>query len=245
VRLKADGETLSRTRGSHTPVLNYQIEEGRSVRLTLEADIHTRLKKTTRIDRGNDTDIYVDFLTERRTVSDSIDVQIYDLSATPSYAEYPNGDTGVAIFQSQPWRYRLTADTDAKVRGVWRFYTARDSNWDRLIRSDEPATMKSTLRQFRSTSMRTRLGSVLGRLLLMSTSRSSLVTHFHGQTQHSRYSGGHVRALTSSVFIGQMIVSVLAGTKTMITRILEQRTSNSKRLTNQSMIQERLRSKHR
>jgi len=137
VRLKKDGETIARTDGSHTPILDYQIKQGWSASLTLEADIHTQLKKTTRIDRGNYTDVYVDYPTERRTVSDSIDVQIYDLSATPSYAEYPNGDTGVAIFQSQPWQgYRLTADTDAKVRGVWRFYTARDSNWDRLIRSD-------------------------------------------------------------------------------------------------------------
>jgi len=137
VRLKKDGETIARSDGSHTPVLDYQIEEGRSVRLSLEADIYTELKKTTRIDRGNYTDVYVDYPTETRTVSDSITVEIYDLSATTSYAEYPNGDTGVAIFQSRPWQgYTLTADTDTKVRGVWRFYTARDSNWDSLIRSD-------------------------------------------------------------------------------------------------------------
>ena len=137
VRLKKDGETIARSDGSHSPVLDYQIEKGWSASLTLEADIHTELKKTTRIDRGNYTDIYVDYPTETRTVSDSIDVQIYDLWATPSYAEYPNGDTGFAIFQSQPWQgYTLTADGDARVRGVWRFYTARDSNWDRLVRSD-------------------------------------------------------------------------------------------------------------
>jgi len=44
----------------------------------------------------------------------------------PYYAEYPNGDSGVAIFQSRPWQgYTLTEEDDARVRGVWRFYTAR------------------------------------------------------------------------------------------------------------------------
>jgi len=137
VRLKKDGETIARTDGSHTPVLEYQISGGRQTRLTLEADIHTRLKKTTRIGPGNNTAVSVDYPSETHTVADSIDVEIYDLSTTASYAEYPNGDTGVAIFQSRPWQgYTLTKDGDAKVRGVWRFYTARDANWDRLVRSD-------------------------------------------------------------------------------------------------------------
>jgi len=137
VRLKKDGETIARTDGSHTPVLEYQISGGRQTRLTLEADIHTRLKKTTRIGPGNNTAVSVDYPSETHTVADSIDVEIYDLSTTASYAEYPNGDTGVAIFQSRPLQgYTLTKDGDAKVRGVWRFYTARDANWDRLVRSD-------------------------------------------------------------------------------------------------------------
>ncbi|WP_267643537.1 hypothetical protein [Haloarchaeobius amylolyticus] len=137
-RLQKDGETISRTDGSHTPAIDYQIEDDDwSATLTLEAEINVRLKKTNRTNLGNGTGVNVTYREETRNVSDSIDVEIYDLSAYPYYAEYPNGDAGVAIFQSRPWQgYTLTDDGNASVRGVWRFYTARDTNWDRLVRSD-------------------------------------------------------------------------------------------------------------
>jgi len=136
VRLKKDGETIVERDGSHTPALDYQIEDDWSANLTLEAEISVRLKKTTRIDRGDETDVEVTYRTESLNVSDSIAVEIYDLSAYPYYAEYPNGDAGVAIFQSRPWQgYTLTENGSARVRGVWRFYTARNTNWDTLIRS--------------------------------------------------------------------------------------------------------------
>ena len=50
VRLKKDGETIETQDGSHTPALDYQIEDDWSANLTLEAEISVRLKKTTRID---------------------------------------------------------------------------------------------------------------------------------------------------------------------------------------------------
>ncbi|MCG1007515.1 hypothetical protein [Halorubrum lacusprofundi] len=146
VRLKKDGETIATQDGSHTPALDYQIEDDWSANLTLEAEISVRLKKTIRIDQGNRTDVDVTYRTESRNVSDSIDVEIYDLSAYPYYAEYPNGDSGVSIFQSRPWQgYTLTEGGDARVRGVWRFYTARNTNWDTLVRSNrtDSATVES------------------------------------------------------------------------------------------------------
>ncbi|ELY84394.1 hypothetical protein [Natrinema gari] len=136
VRLKKDSETIRTQDGSHTPALDYQIEDDWSANLTLEAEIHTRLKKTTRINHGDETDVEVTYQTESLTVSDGIDVEIYDLSMSAYNAEYPNGDAGVAMFQSRPWQgYTLTEDGDARVRGIWRFYTARNTNWDRLVRS--------------------------------------------------------------------------------------------------------------
>ncbi|MFD1571276.1 hypothetical protein [Halorubrum laminariae] len=136
VRLKKDGETIATQDGSHTPALDYQLEDDWSANLTLEAEIHTRLKKTTRIDHGDETDVEVTYQTESLNVSDGIDVEIYDLSASSYNAEYPNGDAGVAMFQSRPWQgYTLTEDGDARVRGIWRFYTARNTNWDTLVRS--------------------------------------------------------------------------------------------------------------
>ncbi|SDR16978.1 hypothetical protein SAMN05216278_3880 [Halopelagius longus] len=137
VRLKKDGETIARTDGSHTPAIDYQIDGEWSANLTLEAEIHVRLKKTIRTDVVNGTGVNLVYREETRNVSDSIDVEIYDLSAYPYYAEYPNGDAGVVIFQSRPWQgYTLTDEGNASVRGIWRFYTARDSRWDTLVRSN-------------------------------------------------------------------------------------------------------------
>jgi hypothetical protein len=136
VRLINDGTTIVEQEGSHTPALEYQIEDDWSTTLTLEAEIDVRLKKTVRTDHGDETDVDVTYQTESLNVTDSIDVEIYDLTAYPYYAEYPNGDTGVAIFQSRPWQgYTLTDNGSARVRGVWRFYTARNTNWDTLVRS--------------------------------------------------------------------------------------------------------------
>jgi len=136
VRLINDGTTIVEQDGSHTPALEYQIEDDWSTTLTLEAEIDVRLKKTVRIDQGDETDVDVTYHTESLNVTDSIDVEIYDLAAYPYYAEYPDGDTGVAIFQSRPWQgYTLTENGSARVRGVWRFYTARNTNWDTLVQS--------------------------------------------------------------------------------------------------------------
>ncbi|MDS0296637.1 hypothetical protein [Halogeometricum luteum] len=137
VRLQKDGETIARTDGSHTPALDYQINDDWSATLSLEAEIHVRLKKTIETDGVNGTDVEVVYREETQNVSDSIDVEIYDLSAYPYDAEYPNGDAGVAIFQSRPWQgYTFSDDGNASVRGVWRFYTAHNTNWDTLVRSN-------------------------------------------------------------------------------------------------------------
>jgi len=146
VRLKKDGETIAERDGAHTPALDYQIEDAWSANLTLEAEISVRLKKTVRTDLGDRTDVDITYRTESRNVSDSIAVEIYDLSASPYYAEYPNGDAGVAIFQSRPWQgYTLTEDGETRVRGIWRFYTARNTNWDTLVQSNrtDSATVQS------------------------------------------------------------------------------------------------------
>lgn len=135
VRLKRDGETVATTTGSHTPAIPYQLAADGSATLTLEADIRVRLATTTR--RGRRTQGNVTYRTATRTVSDTLDVEIYDLSTTLYRATYPNGDAGVAIFQSRPWQgFTLTDDGTARVRGVWRFYTARNTSWETLVKSN-------------------------------------------------------------------------------------------------------------
>lgn len=70
------------------------------------------------------------------TVSDELDVQVYDLNVSMYTATYPDTDIGVAIFKNRPWQgYTLTPDETARVRGVWRFYTARDMDWDTLTKA--------------------------------------------------------------------------------------------------------------
>ena len=136
VRLKQDGETIARVDGTHTPIFDYHLEDDWSANLTLEAQIRVELEKTTQVAQNDVTKTTVLRRAETLNVSDSIDVQVYDLTAYPYYAEYPNGDAGVAIFQSRPWQgYTLTGNGSTRVRGVWRFYTARDTNWDTLVRS--------------------------------------------------------------------------------------------------------------
>ncbi|WP_244661355.1 hypothetical protein [Haloferax gibbonsii] len=136
VRLKAGDDVVAQSSGTHTPELVYQLDEAWSTTLTLEADIEVQLEKTTETSIGNRTQTEVTYQSETITVSDSVDVEVYNLRAYSYYAEYPNGDTGVAIFQSRPWQgYTLTDDGESSVRGVWRFYTARDPRWDSLVRA--------------------------------------------------------------------------------------------------------------
>ena len=136
VRLKSDDDVIVRTGGTHTPTLDYQLDEAWSTTLTLEADIEVRLQKETTVSIGNRTQTTTTYSTETMTVADAIDVEVYNLHAYAYDADYPDGDTGVAIFQSRPWQgYTLTEDGDERVRGVWRFYTARDPRWDRLTQA--------------------------------------------------------------------------------------------------------------
>lgn len=136
VRLLVDGEELVERDGTHTPALQYELQDDGQVTLTLEAEIHVGLRGTTRRNESGPV-VNITTRTETLTVRDSVTVEVSDLSASVYYAEYPNGDTGVAVFQSQPWQgYTLTANESARVRGVWRFYTARDTGWDTLVRTN-------------------------------------------------------------------------------------------------------------
>ncbi|ELZ68855.1 hypothetical protein C457_10606 [Haloferax prahovense DSM 18310] len=141
IRLKIDGIPVATASGTHTPELQYQTTHSWSANLTLEANISVRLKKTVETTVGGESKTTVNYRTETRTVSDTLDTEIYDLAAYPYYAQYPNGDTGVAIFQSRPWQgYTLTDEGTSRVRGVWRFYTARNTNWDTLVTSTASTT---------------------------------------------------------------------------------------------------------
>ena len=151
VRLYADGERIATGPGSHRPNLSYETESAEN--FTLEADIEVVLAPAGEVNETvtnatdgnaseaarNASDITPadgDVVTETVTVSDRIPVDLYDLRASLHHAEYPNGETGAAIYQTAPWQgYSLDETGDARVRGVWRFFTARNPAWDTLVES--------------------------------------------------------------------------------------------------------------
>ena len=119
VRLLRDGEPIVDHNGTHTPTLQYDLQTNGQVTVTLEATIHVRLRGTVR-ENGTGAATNTTVRTETLTVRDSLTAEVYDLSASVYYAEYPNGDTGVAVFQTRPWQgYTLTANESTRVRGVW------------------------------------------------------------------------------------------------------------------------------
>ncbi|GGL42804.1 hypothetical protein GCM10009037_27930 [Halarchaeum grantii] len=133
VWLTQDGETIASSTGTQTPTLDYHLQNTRNTTLTLHATIEITVEQTTTVN-GNTVSTTTE--TDSVTVTDSLSGSVYDLAAYPYYAEYPDGDAGVAIFQSRPWQgYTLTDNGSARVRGVWRFYTARHTNWDTLVAS--------------------------------------------------------------------------------------------------------------
>jgi hypothetical protein len=121
ITLTADSRTLATGKDTQTPTLDYTLGDDDQTRLTLSATIAVELENQS---LGRTT-------TETLTVTDSVVVHPYTLTAYPQYAQYPNGDSGVKLFQTHPWQgYTLTDDGNRRVRGVWRFYTARDTRWD-------------------------------------------------------------------------------------------------------------------
>jgi len=136
VRVKQDGEVRSEQDGQHTSTFEYELEGAGTSTLTFEADIEVELEKKITEQVGNSTQTRYEYPTDSVTVSQDLDINVYNLTAYIYYAEYPDGDAGVAIYQTQPWHgYELTADEEAMVRGVWRYYTARDTDWDHLVQS--------------------------------------------------------------------------------------------------------------
>ncbi|WP_207589904.1 hypothetical protein [Halomontanus rarus] len=136
VRLKQDDNLLVEQDGSQTPTIEYDLEGAGDSNLTFEADIEARLEEN--ITREAVGSSYSEYHTDTVTVSSEIDLRVYNLTASVYHAEYPDGDAGVAIYQSQPWHgYTLTEEGDAAVRGVWRYYTARNTDWDTLVRSTD------------------------------------------------------------------------------------------------------------
>jgi len=148
VRLTSNGTVVGKTAGSHRPTLRYELAGGQKI-LQLEATVEVSLEKTVRdAYYVNATGPNGTNRTEKRwrtskrtvndslTVSDRLDVDVYDLSATLYETTYPDNTSGVAVFQNGPWQgYSFDPNRSTSIRGVWRFYTARETAWDSLTRT--------------------------------------------------------------------------------------------------------------
>lgn len=145
VRLEVDGAVETTATGTHTPTLNYSDLSqypGQSHEVTLVAEVSVAVQKETKTCTAHGTDgechdwnVTVEQSTETVTVRDSVDVVEYDLSVSGFKARYPNGDRGLVVYKNLPWQgYSLS---DGRVQGVWRFYSARNPEWDTLVASTE------------------------------------------------------------------------------------------------------------
>ena len=86
---------------------------------------------------------------ERRTVTDSVPVTRYAPDGRLVIGKAPQGHSRMAVALDQPWQTLTAPSEDGPlVRGVWRFYTARDPRWDRLVRHGGrgPSTHRSPAR---------------------------------------------------------------------------------------------------
>jgi hypothetical protein len=74
-------------------------------------------------------------------VEDSIDVQPYNVSSPPTVAlrtTYPDGDTAAFVVRGTPWS--SVSLPDSTVHSNWRFFSARDDDWDDPLAVDRGAS---------------------------------------------------------------------------------------------------------
>jgi len=139
--LLVSGTPETRRDDAHMPTLSYNLENnlGTDHKLELRATVSAKVERrrqrcTSQNDSGDCTDWETEDtkqFTEQATVTDSQQVTEYDLTVSGFIARYPNGDLGVVVYKNRPWLgYSVP---NGEVRGVWRFYSARDTAWDHLV----------------------------------------------------------------------------------------------------------------
>ncbi|MDS0260526.1 hypothetical protein NDI56_14060 [Haloarcula sp. S1CR25-12] len=165
VRLRLDGEVLDETRRDTTPTLRYtdlEVGSDSERQLTLEATVSTTLRRTVITEEDTCTDTQTNGTAQNTTedcrtvrsssstlhddsvtVRDTRQVRIYAFVVSGFKTEYPDGDLGLVTYKSHPW-YGVSLP-NGEVRGVWRFYSARNPAWDTLTtyRSDGSTTAHS------------------------------------------------------------------------------------------------------
>lgn len=147
-QLIIDGRPVTTARPSQTPSFEFALDdiEGRHHTVRIVATVTVDLQKHIRtVDRtcetiNNETVCRkgvthrYSYPSERLRLADSRRVTEYRLDVSGYRARHPDGDLGLALRQDGPWLGHSLPGADQNVRGVWRLYSARDPDWDRLTR---------------------------------------------------------------------------------------------------------------
>ena len=138
VRLSVDEEVVQRKPGTDSPTFEYElpfdantIRFGAKIEATVEktAQPPPESNQTTEV---TEYDVWV-------TVWNYYDIDVYNLDPTVDQVTYPDGRDGISITQSEPWQ-GYTLDDKNEIRGIWRFFTARNIGWPTLVASNEEGT---------------------------------------------------------------------------------------------------------
>ncbi|MFB6218078.1 MAG: hypothetical protein ABEH77_02695 [Halobacteriaceae archaeon] len=143
VRLLVDEHVKTTTGGTHTPTVRYSslAANGSQPRqLTLAADIGVGLRKRITVcsahgSQGNCTQWSTRTATinETVTVRETVRIVPHTVTIDGRRVQYPDGSLGLQLRANQSWRgYSVAGHT---VSSGWRFYAARDRNWDTLVTS--------------------------------------------------------------------------------------------------------------
>lgn len=92
------------------------------------AELTLRANVTAKYTEGNRT------VTENVVANDTVEVQPYNPAFPPPiavYGQYPNDDTALFFLREGPWSSVSLTD-GTTVHSNWRFFSARDTNWDTM-----------------------------------------------------------------------------------------------------------------
>lgn len=135
VTVTIGGDQVANTTNTQTPTLSYTTTRVGEQPLTVTAEI-----AVTTAPNGTSANA----TTQTVTVTDTRSVWVHRLRPDAYTAQYPDGSQGLAVYQGQPWHgLTLTSNETHRVRGVWRYYTARDTRWDHLRVARATETVRS------------------------------------------------------------------------------------------------------
>jgi len=144
IRATSGARVLGEAESDTAVRIQYQGLQAGPHSLGVETRIRIDVQKTVKVRVCNDDnechwETTRSEITESVTVEDARVVEQYSLLSTGYVTQYPDGDMGIVTKQNHPWA-GLSLPGEASVRGVWQFYSGRDTEWDTLTKSTPDGT---------------------------------------------------------------------------------------------------------